>query len=217
MNKTDFTDQFRYKKAGISLIMLFHLVGVVGYLSPLSEWFLFLTPMNIIATAGMLWIDSRPGNTTGWWVALGIILLGYLIEITGVQTGIIFGKYAYLEVLGWKFFEVPPIIGVNWLVVIWGGHSLAKTIQIPRKIRWLITALLATGLDLLIEPVAVHFGYWTWFGDAPPLQNYIAWFITACVLALIFEVYPLVQKPRLGLVAYICQVLFFGLLLLAIT
>jgi putative membrane protein len=217
MNKVAITHNFRYKKAGISILVVMHIVGVAGFLSPLAEWFVFLTPMNLVVTAGALWIDSKPGNTTGWPIALTVMLVGYLVEVAGVKTGLIFGEYAYLDVLGWKVLEVPPIIGLNWLVVIWASHSVARTLQIPPALRWLATAGLAVLLDLVIEPVAIHFGFWTWHGAVPPLQNYIAWFVTAAALALVFEKYPLVQKPRLGLVAYICQMLFFGVLLRAIT
>ncbi len=216
MRKTDMLDQFKSKKAGISILILLHLVGVGGFLSPLSEWFVYLTPVNLIVTAGMIWIDSKGGNKLGWPIALAIMLIGYVIEVIGVKTGVIFGDYAYGEVLGWKILEVPPLIGVNWLIVIWGGFSVAVHMKIPKGLRWLATALLATALDFLIEPVAIHYGLWDWYGSAPPLRNYIAWFITAAVMAGIFEAYPLVKKPRLGLVAFICQILFFGILYIAI-
>jgi putative membrane protein len=216
MRKTDTFELFRSKKAAIAIVVVLHIVGCVGFLSPLSDWFVFLTPVNLVVSAGMIWIDSKPGNVLGWPVALTIILLGYLVEIAGVKTGMLFGTYGYGEVLGWKFFEVPPIIGVNWLLVIWGGHSLAKSFSIPPKIRWLAVAVVAVLLDLLIEPVAMHFGLWWWEGGTPPTQNYITWLITAAVMAFIFQKYPLVQKPRLGVVVLVCQFLFFGILYMAI-
>jgi hypothetical protein len=63
----------------------------------------------------------------------------------------------------------------------------------------------------------MHFGLWSGEAGTPPLKNFIGWFVIAAILALIFENYPLVQKPRLGLVAFIAQMLFFGVLLAAIT
>lgn len=216
MRKTDTLDQFKSKKAGISILILLHIVGVGGFLSPLSEWFVFLTPVNLIVTAGMIWIDSKGGNKFGWPIALAIMLLGYVIEVIGVNTGVIFGDYAYGEVLGWKILEVPPLIGVHWLILIWGGFSLAVHMQVPKGFRWLVTALLVTALDMLIEPVAMRYDFWEWQGGVVPMHNYIAWFITATVMAAIFEAYPLVKKPRLGLVAFICQILFFGILYLTL-
>ncbi len=217
MNKSAELNRFRLKKVGIAIVIVLHLVGAVGFLSPLSNWFVFLTPVNMIITAGMIWIDSKQGNVLGWPIALTIILLGYVVEIVGVKTGMLFGNYEYGEVLGWKFFEVPPIIGVNWLVVIWGSYSFVHSFKVHKYLRWIAVGLMATLLDMLIEPVAIHFGFWQWAGGKPPLQNYIAWFIVACAMALLFEKYPLVAKPRLGTVAIVCQFLFFGLLLYVIS
>lgn len=216
MSKIDSLEQFKSKKAGVSIIIVLHIVGAIGFLSPLSDWFVFLTPMNLIITAGMLWIDTEKNQAKAWPIALLIMFLGYAIELAGVKTGAIFGTYSYGEVLGWKILEVPPIIGVNWLIVIWGAFSMSVTIGVTAPYRWLTTAIFAAALDLLIEPVAMHFEWWSWANDKPPFQNYVAWFIMAAILGAIFEKYPLVRKPRLGVVAFICQILFFGILLRAI-
>lgn len=212
MSKSRRLEQFKSKKAGIAILMILHIVGALGFLSPLSDWFVYLTPVNLIITAGMLWIDTKPDGKNPFLIIFLIWLFGYGIEIVGVKTGFPFGDYSYSEVLGWNFFEVPPLIGINWLIVIWGAHSIARTIMVPSYLRWLVTAVLAVGLDFLIEPVAIKFEFWYWHSPSPPLENYLGWFGVACILALIFEKYPLVNKPRLGATAYICQLLFFGLI-----
>ena len=213
MSKAIQIEEFQLKKVGIAILVVLHIVGVVGYLSPLSDWFLFLTPMNLLITAGMVWIDTQDGTYHGWWIGFSIALMGYLAEIIGVHTGLLFGDYQYGEVLGWKIFSVPPVIGVNWFIVVWGSYSVAMGLQIPKAIRWLFVGLMATGLDYIIEPVAIHFHFWEWSGTNPPLKNYICWFVLASLMALLFERYPLVKKPRLGQTAFICQVLFFGVLI----
>lgn len=215
MTRRDRLEQFKSKKAGITVVILLHIVGAAGYISPLSEWFVYLTPMNLLIAAGMLWIDTDRAGKNAWPVALAVMAGGYFLEVIGVKTGVVFGEYAYGDVLGWKVLEVPPLIGVNWLIVIWGGFSLSLTIGVTKHFRWLTTAVFAVGLDLIIEPVAVHYGMWTWYGIKPPLQNYIAWFAAAAALGAVFERYPLVKKPRLGVAVFICQILFFGLVLRA--
>jgi putative membrane protein len=212
MSKSRTLEQFKSKKAGIGILIVLHIVGALGFLSPLSDWFVYLTPINLIITAGMLWIDTKPQANHTFLIIFIIWLFGYVIEIIGVRTGFPFGDYSYSEVLGWNFFGAPPLIGINWLIIIWGGHSMARTFQIPKSFRWFVTALLAVGLDLVIEPVAIKYEFWYWQSELPPVQNYIAWFAMAALLALIFEKYPLVAKPRLGATAFICQLLFFGLL-----
>jgi putative membrane protein len=212
MNKNITLERFKSKKVGIAILIVLHVVGAIGFLSPLSEWFVFLTPVNLIATAGMLWIDTKAENKHAFTLIFAIWLIGYSVEILGVKTGFPFGEYDYGEVLGWKFFEVPPLIGINWLIVIWGGFSLAKNFRVSKYLRWLVTALLVVGLDVLIEPVAVHYELWSWADGMPPIANYVGWFVVAAILALLFEYYPLVAKPRLGMTAFVCQLLFFGVL-----
>ncbi|HKL40114.1 MAG TPA: carotenoid biosynthesis protein [Cryomorphaceae bacterium] len=212
MNKSSTLEQFKSKKAGIAILIVLHIVGALGFLSPLSDWFVYLTPMNLIITAGMLWIDSKTNGKNAFLIIFVIWLFGYAVEIIGVKTGFPFGDYSYSEVLGWNFFEVPPLIGINWLIIIWSAHSIARTFMVPKNLRWLITALLAVGMDFVIEPVAIEYEFWYWASEAPPLQNYISWFVVASFMAVIFEKYPLVQKPRLGATAFVCQLLFFGLL-----
>ena len=54
-----------------------------------------------------------------------------------------------------------------------------------RKLWWqvpLLTAVIAVILDLFIDPVAVHAGYWVWFVKGTvfyqiPLLNYVGWFV----------------------------------------
>lgn len=212
MNKSSTLEQFKSKKAGIAILIVLHIVGALGFLSPLSDWFVYLSPMNLIITAGMLWIDTKPGGKNAFLIIFIIWLLGYGVEIVGVKTGFPFGDYSYSEVLGWNFFEVPPLIGINWLIIIWGAHSMARTFNVPKNFRWLFSALLAVGLDYVIEPVAIQYEFWYWTSDIPPFQNYVSWFVMAALMGLLFEKYPLVQKPRLGATAFICQLLFFGLL-----
>lgn len=212
MSKSSRLEQFKSKKAGIAILIVIHIVGALGFLSPLSEWFIYLTPINLIVTAGMLWIDTKPGSKNAFLIIFIIWLLGYAVEIIGVKTGLLFGDYSYSEVLGWNFFGVPPLIGINWLIVIWAAHSMARTFMISKYVRWFFTAILAVGLDYVIEPVAIKYEFWYWVSDSPPLKNYVSWFIIAAIMGVIFEKYPLVQKPRLGATAFICQLLFFGLL-----
>lgn len=216
MRKIESLEQFKSKKSGIAILFFLHLVGAAGYVSPLSEWFVYLTPILIFITGGMIWLDSKANNKLGWPVAITIILLGYGIEVLGVNTGFPFGEYTFGEMLGWKFFQTPPIIGLQWMILIWGGYSIFKVTKLHPVIIWLLTASLVTFIYMLIEPVAVHFDLWTWQEDRIPVKNYIARFVISFLFAAIFQKYPLVAKPRLGQVSIICQFLFYGILYLSI-
>jgi uncharacterized membrane protein len=58
----------------------------------------------------------------------------------------------------------------------------------------LLGALLATLLDLAIEPVAAHVvQYWEWLAPGPanyygvPLANFVAWFVVAFALLVVVD------------------------------
>jgi putative membrane protein len=81
--------------------------------------------------------------------------------------------------LGPKIARVPFIIGVNWAILtLVTGAVAAVFIKRP----WLVVvvaALLMTGLDYFMEPVAGENGYWFWKGGKIPLYNYVCWFLVA--------------------------------------
>jgi putative membrane protein len=73
----------------------------------------------------------------------------------------------------------------------------------------LIGGLLMTLLDVLIEPVAIKTGMWHWFGEAPPVQNYLAWFVIASMLtALVHKIAPQLKNPAAA-GFFTIQVIFF--------
>ena len=91
----------------------------------------------------------------------------------GVHTGFPFGSYSYGPVLGFQLFEVPLMIGVNWLLLVYMTGNLFRE-SIAND--WLAAALSASVmvlLDIAIEPVAVALDFWTWEGDIIPLSNFI--------------------------------------------
>lgn len=209
MRKLDSLTQFKSKKAGITILLVMYCLMGLGYTSALSEWFVFLTPIMLFITAGMIWIDSKPNNKLGWPVALAIIISGYLIEIIGVSYPEIFGKYTFDEMLGWKFFGTPPILGVEWLILVWGSFSMATPFQVHPFLKWIFAAFISTGVFWFMEPVADHFSLWTWHEHPIPFRNFGLRFLLLVGLCALFEKYPLVAKARLGQTALICQILFF--------
>lgn len=209
MRKTETFAQFRSKKSGIAILLSMYLIMGLGYPSALSDWFVFLTPIMFFITSGTIWLDSKPGNKLGWPIAILIIVLGYCIEIAGVHMPILFGSWTFGEMLGWKFFGVPPVIGLQWLIMVWGAFSIATAFEIHPVLKWLFTALLGTGLFWIMEPLAQHFKLWTWNQTPIPFRNYGFRFLLLFFMAAIFEKYPLVKKPRMGQTAMLCQFLFF--------
>jgi len=204
------------KSIGIFLIVM-HLFGFLGMQFSVSRtWFEALTPLNLLISAGaVLWFHTDFSKSFVK-VSLGIGLSGFLIEVLGVKTELIFGKYAYASNLGWKVAEVPLLIGLNWwLLTYCFGMLIQHYFRYKNRSKNLILNSLITAfgmvlLDILIEPVAIRHGLWHWFGKHPPLQNYTAWLGCAFTFALFFHLAKFEKKNPMAFYLLIAQFLFFG-------
>ncbi|MEQ8582048.1 MAG: carotenoid biosynthesis protein [Marinoscillum sp.] len=192
------------------IIVILHVVGVVGTLSPLTrELVIALTPLNLILSAGILLACHQGTFRSVMPPLLFCVLVGFGVEVIGIHTGFPFGQYTYGEVLGWKLLDVPLVIGVNWFLLIYAFFSASNFLKKP-AFRVLFTALAMLLIDLLIEPVAIQLGYWSWAGGDIPLQNYGAWFVIALVMALVMHRYqPKLYNP-VSVTLILSQILYFS-------
>ena len=68
--------------------------------------------------------------------------LGFIIEVLGVQTGVLFGAYSYGDPLGFKVFDVPLLIGVNWLILSFSSLGIAGKILNSSMFQVILSSLL---------------------------------------------------------------------------
>ena len=196
------------------LLIVFYTVGVIGILGDFDERFVLFTPVNLLISIGLIFW-THPANYSPLWKLAGICFIaGVLIEIAGVQTGLIFGNYQYGPVLGPKILGTPIMIGVNWAMLVYCAGA-AVNYLVPDVNNWLkaiLGAILMTILDVLIEPVAMELNFWSWENNIVPLQNYIAWFFVA--LPLLGAYFHLVGKTtnKVAILLFIIQFMFFGIL-----
>jgi len=200
----------------IWIVGLLHLVGIVGMLSPFQEYFRLLTPFNLLMSAAILWVNHRERNLEILWYSIFVFVLGFLVELVGVRFGIIFGQYAYGATLGPKLLNVPIIIGLNWLLVMYCIAALTDSLKIPTVVKIAAGATLAVAVDWLIEPVAMHFDFWTWKDGIVPFQNYVAWFFTSAIMQSAYHVLKVRAENKLALPYYFTQLFFFLILNIAI-
>lgn len=208
----DIKPWFNKKNLSIAILLILHIVGFLGLNSSFRPLILTLTPVNLMLSAFIIIWNTEYRNAAFKTWFLFVVCFGYLIELAGVYTGWIFGNYYYGSVLGLTLFNVPVIIGINWFIVSYGSYSILSLTSLPIPLRILLSSLLCVLLDMLIEPVAIHLGYWYWNGDIP-VHNYIGWFFTG----LIIQTLAHYSKPKLhsnpvSSVSFIIQVLFFSLL-----
>lgn len=156
-------------------IPLVYGVGVLGMLSPHKDLFLKITPFQLIGTAIVLLAYHNGIRRIEVVFFILCALIGFLVEVVGVQTGLIFGNYQYGSTLGFSVAGVPLTIAVNWFIMVyitgWGFRLIMREFQ-P-----LVGALMMTGIDVIIEQVAPKLDFWAFAGENVPVQNYIAWFV----------------------------------------
>lgn len=199
-------------KQNISIftIWLFSISAIIGIYLGYVNWFIPKTPLNLLLGAGLLFLNL-PINSLRkiavWIIAFSV---GMVVEIVGVQTGDIFGTYYYGENLGLKFMGVPYLIGVNWAVLSFITAAISTRLT---KNLWgsiLIGTCFMVGLDILLEPLAGVFDFWHFEGGVVPIQNYVAWFVTAFFLQVLIRKTMNFDKPYFSTHLFLTQIIFFG-------
>lgn len=199
-------------QVSVSVIIITHLVGIVGFLSPWRELFIAITPIHLLISAGLLIAFQAERNTAFWITSAIIALLGFLVELAGIQTGLIFGEYAYDTALGPKIGDTPPMIGINWLMLVLIFGALLSNTNFPVLIKAMLGALCMVGIDFLIEPVAMAHNFWHWESTTVPTHNYLGWMVSSFVLFLIYFQAPFQKNNPLAVWLLVIQIIFFGLL-----
>ena len=147
-------------------------------------------------------------------LAAGITaLIGGAAHGLSARTSIPFGPLTFNEIAGPKLFDcIPWTLPLVWIVALFNSRGVVRLALRPwRKTTnygwWLIglTAVLAVGFDLALEPVAAHvkhFWLWeptkiraTWFGASP--LNFLGWAVVA-LLILAFTTPSLIKKQPGG-------------------
>jgi len=220
MNTLDNTSNTAVFKPGmgIAILLILYTVGIVGILLPIHERFIYLTPFNLLVSLGiMLYFHPHWKSATYWYLVIAYVW-GFMAELLGVQTGLLFGDYAYGGVLGPKVWGTPLMIGINWMMLGYAAGILSNTLLGPLHwvLRGTLAALLMVGLDVLIEPVAIAYDFWSWGGGSIPLSNYVGWFLVAFPLECFFAYYHRATRNKVAISLFVLQVLFFGILALTL-
>ena len=103
-------------------------MGIVSILTPATrEAALPMTPIALLLTTAVLLFFARTVYTRRMiLVFIAIALIGFLVELVGVQTGWIFGHYRYTSNFGVCWWGTPPLIGINWLFL---SYAWAAVLQ----------------------------------------------------------------------------------------
>ncbi len=197
-----------YKSYILYFLILVYVSGSIGFVVNPS-FFSPFTPYTLLLTCLVFLIYSPLPNKKFIAAFFAIAFFGYMIEVIGVKTGLIFGNYSYGNGLGYKLFDVPLVISINWAMLICAGIITVSSIFADKITVLVFTAILVTGIDLLIEQVAPKLDYWRFEGGLPGLHNYLGWIGVAFLISYFF--YPTIIKGNrnVSLIILILQIIFF--------
>lgn len=215
-------------KIGSNEIMVFLLGigGVVFLLSqilriPISEMGLNLVFILLFVFIMVI----HAWKTLGFREMFVFFLIAFCIPLLYEYTdGLGFGGLVgctvfYSDLLGPKFFDkVPYVIPVMWSVMLYGAFTMTnilfnrirttrtseEVVSIPWFLRiiglGIVTGLIMASLDLIMDPVMVEMGAWTWSVGGPyygiPLWNYYGWIEISAYTFICYSVYLLLVKKN---------------------
>jgi len=200
------------KKVALATLVLiiFYAVGLYGIgFSSNPGWFRALSPLNLLLTNVLLYSFHKTWNLSFLLFAAVALLAGFISELIGVHTGLLFGSYTYGSSLGPKLWGIPLVISLNWLLLVYITGIIVQRLPINWVLRALLAAALMTFLDMFIEPVASVLDFWTWEGYHIPVVNYWGWLGVGFLLQLYFEKANFKKQNPLALVVYALQLVFF--------
>ncbi len=202
------------EKLAIIFLVVIYGVGFASIGLGLMPQLVYATPINLLLSLAIVFIFDQHKIKSLIWFSVLVFSLGYGIEVLGVQSGNIFGEYSYGKILGFKLWDTPPMIGVNWLLlVITAGNLVDQTL--PKSgtlLKITIASTLMLLFDLLIEPIAILWTMWTWVSAEVPIQNYIAWWLIASVMFGVYYHFLGKQVNKVASALFILQLGFFALL-----
>jgi len=201
----------KLKILSVTLISIVYAVGIWGILTPAYRSItLSTTPIALLLSLFILIPFARHRfDTRAIITYILIIFTGYLAEVIGVNTGLIFGEYHYGGSLGYKLFDTPILIGINWLLLIYTSAAITERIPTHNIIQIITASAIMLIYDYIMEPVAHTMDMWYWPENNIPLQNYIAWFIISLILHSIMKLMQIKPKNSMAIYILTIHILFF--------
>jgi uncharacterized membrane protein len=199
------TQSTERRSAALTAILFLYFLGRVIEVVPFSTPSTSYVALEILcAFAFALIHGSRHYGFRGVLVFTAICLvIGNTIEDIGVATGLPYGHYVFLSLMGPKLLYVPVLLGLAYIGMAYVSWTLARLILGATHAnlvgpQWITVPLLAsfimTAWDFAQDPVwstLLHAWRWfdggIWFGV--PLTNYAGWLLTVFLIYVVFAFY----------------------------
>jgi len=171
----------------------------------LPPWSPYLSAANVVLFAlpsfwaVRWWLGWRDGSIL--IVALGAYAL--LIEASAILTGFPYGHFGYSDLLGYRILGlVPWTVAFAWTPLILGAHAVAANAVKSVAARIVLTTLILTLFDVVLDPGAVLLGFWQYEGGGwfygVPVSNFVGWLTSGSVGAALIEILRARFRPLLA-------------------
>jgi uncharacterized membrane protein len=196
-----------------TFIMIIYMVGIAGMLLPFTLGiFIRIIPVVIIMSLAIsLAFHKGSADLRTISVFFFIVCVSWLLEAAGVRTGLIFGSYIYGDALWTKALGTPLIIGLNWLLLVYGSAALAERIHAGTILRIIAGSMMMLLYDIVLETLAPLLDMWQFSGKVP-VRNYTAWFILAIIFHALLRATGIKVNNRIAALIFIVQFVFLLLL-----
>ena len=206
-------DNNELRSLSIFIVWLVNISGFFGILSDQKDFFLSSSPYVLTVTLFLLVVNNSLEKKFLLRLFY-VFFLGLTVEIIGVNFSFFFGEYKYGDNLGIKIFDVPIVIGFNWvLLIILTGNFADRIFQKSILGKVLFGSTMMILLDLLIEISAPKLDYWEFTINPVPFSNYLWWFIFSFLFHFIYQS-NIKKEYIVSTNILIIHFLFFGLLAL---
>lgn len=145
------------------------------------------TAPAFLLLAGAILVVTSPLSEIKW-LLLGAVM-GFIAEVAGVYSSVIFSAYHYTDVLQPTLMEVPLVMISAWMVLIGYVRQMLRGFSGSKWLTVLYASTWMTALDLVIDPLAGGvLDYWRWMEYGMyygiPAHNFLGWFAVSLVIFL---------------------------------
>lgn len=193
----------------IAISCIFNIVGLFLITSKSFSFILGYSAFAILLIAVVVFLGEKSFSFKLVRTFFLIAGFGFLVEVIGVKYGLPFGEYFYGDNLGFKLWQVPLVIGLNWVLLIYMSVNSAKLFFKNKLAQALFAALLMLVIDFSIEPIAASLDFWYWLNLDAGFLNYLSWFLISVFLSLFYLSRHEVKLNRIAIAHYFIYLGFF--------
>ena len=194
-------------RIAIIFLWIIHIAAIIGIAIGYEEFFLPKSPFTMIYLLFLLIFFFKIESRKAVLLFIVFMFTGILVEWIGVHTGTLFGDYYYGKNFGPKIDGIPVLIGVNWALLTFTTHVIAKKVFTSPIAIIASGAALMVGLDFFLEQICDFAGFWH-FKSGAGWYNYICWYVVAAILHAIALHFKLKGNKILSYHLYGVQLLF---------